>query len=228
MLRIFNPLPYEREETVEVKVSFPKNYHKYQEPFGYEAICSFKLYDATGAEVPYGIVDIIHNPKKDIYTLSLRTKLTATGVTELLIKKNEMPSRYPGSLLTGQRTAANEHISMRVNNDGTVDLTDKASGVTYAGLLAAIDDGEIGDGWYHGPMAVDRAVINNAADIEICENSALRVTWRITQHLRLPASYTRGGWQEQNWGMHRSSEYVNMDIVHEVTLAKAIEGRREM
>lgn len=220
VLRIFNPLPYEREETVTVTVNFPKNYHKYQEPFGYEAICSFKLYDATGAEVPYGIVDIIHNPNNDAYTLSLRTKLTATGVTELLIKKHEMPSRYPGSLVTSQRTAENEHVAMRVNNDGTIDLTDKASGVTYAGLLAAIDDGEIGDGWYHGPMAVDRAVINNAADIEICENSAVRVTWRITQHLRLPASYTRGGWQEQNWGMHRSSEYVVMDVVHDVTLAK--------
>jgi alpha-mannosidase len=80
--------------------------------------------------------------------------------------------------------------------------------------------GEIGDGWYHGPMAVDREVINNAADIEISENNAVRVTWRITQHMRLPASYTRGGWQEKNWGMHRSGEYVIMDIVHDVTLAR--------
>ena len=219
VVRIVNPLPYAREETVEVTVNFPKNYHKYQEPFGYEAICSFKLYDATGAEVPYGIVDIIHNPANDAYTLSVRVKLTAGGVTELLVKKHVMPSRYPGSLLTSQRTAENEHIAMRVNNDGTIDVTDKATGVTYAGLLAAIDDGEIGDGWYHGPMAIDREIINNAADIEICENNAVRLTWRITQHLRLPASYTRGSWQEQNWGMHRSSAYVTMDIVHDVTLA---------
>ena len=220
VLRIFNPLPYERESTVTVKVKFPKNYHKYMEPFGYEGICSFKLYDATGAEVPYGIVDIIQNSKNDVYTLALRTKLTAGGVTELLIKKHVMPSRYPGSLVTSQRTAENEYISMRVNNDGTVDMTDKATGVTYAGLLGAIDDGEIGDGWYHGPMAIDREVINNAADIEISENNAVRVTWRITQHMRLPAAYTRGGWQEKNWGLYRSSEYVIMDIVHDVTLAK--------
>ncbi len=225
VLRVFNPLPYEREETVTVTVNFPKNYHKYQEPFGYEGICSFKLYDACGNEVPYGIVDIVHNAGEDTYTLALRTRLSACGVTELLIKKHVMPSRYPGSLLTGQRTAENEYIAMRVCDDGTVSLLDKTTGVSYDGLLAAIDDGEIGDGWYHGPMAVDRAIINNAADIEICENNNVRLTWRITQHLRLPAAYTHGGWQEQDWGLRRSKEYVNMDIVHDVTLSR---GERKL
>ncbi|MBQ7337133.1 MAG: hypothetical protein IJW40_01630 [Clostridia bacterium] len=225
VLRIFNPLPYEREETITVTVNFPKNYHKYLEPFGYEGICSFKLYDAQGTEIPYGIVDILSNPGDDVYTLALRTKLIACGVTELLVKKHVMPSRYPGSLVTSQRTAENEYVSMRVNNDGTVDLTDKATGVTYAGLLGAIDDGEIGDGWYHGPMAIDRRIINNAADIEISENNALRVTWRIIQHLRLPVAYTHGGWKENDWGLRRSNEYTVMDVVHDVTLAR---GERKL
>ncbi len=225
VLRIFHPLPYEREETVTVTVNFPKNYHKYMEPFGYEGICSFKLYDAQGAEVPYGIVDIISNPDNDAYTLALRTKLTACGVTELLIKKHLMPSRYPGSLLTSRRTAENEHIALKVNDDGTVDVLDKATGVTYAGLLGVIDDGEIGDGWYHCNPIIDRRILNNAADIEISEDNALRVTYRIIQHLRLPAAYTHGSWKEKDWGLRRSSEYVNMDVVHDVTLAR---GERKL
>ncbi|MBQ4574957.1 MAG: hypothetical protein IJA85_07115 [Clostridia bacterium] len=225
VLRIFNPLPYERTETVTVNVTFPKGYHQYREPFGYEGINSFKLYDAQGNEVPYGLVDIVLNNGNDTYTLALRTKLTAGGVTELLIKRSDMPSRYVEKLVTGQRTAENEHIAIRVNNDGTIDLTDKKSSVTYEGLLAAIDDGEIGDGWYHCNPAIDRAVLNNAADIEISENNAMRVTYKITQHLNLPVAYTRGDWMHGNWGIHRSDEYANLDVVHFVTLAK---GERKL
>ena len=220
VLRIVNPLPYEYEGTVEVKISFPKNYHKYSEPFGYEGICSFRLYDAEGNEVPYGISDIVLNPGDDTYTLAIRTKIAAGGVTELLVKSSYMPSRYPGSLVTGQRTAENEYLALSVNLDGTVDLTDKKTGVTYGGLLAALDDGEIGDGWYHCNPKVDRIVLNGAADVEIAENTALRVVYKITQHLRLPASYTRGGWKEQDWGIRRSNEYIDQDVIHFVTLAK--------
>ncbi len=221
VVKILNPLPYDREETVTVPVTFPKGYRTYAEPFGFENICCFKLFDADGAEVPYGITDIVENRSgTKTYTLTLRVKLTALGVTELLVKASEMPVRYPDRLLTGQCTAENEYLILAVQNDGTVDVTDKTTGVTYAGLLAAVDDGDIGDGWYHGPMAVDRTVVNSTADIEISENTACAVTFRITQHLRLPASYTRGGWQKGDWGMHRSAEYVGMDGGHSVTLKK--------
>lgn len=225
-LRLFNPLPYDREETVTVPVTFPKGYRTYAEPFGFEPINCFKLYDADGREVPYGITDIVINRGGTAtYTLSLRMKLCALGTTDLLIRSSEMPVRYVERLVTGQRTAENEHIALRVNDDGTVDLTDKKTGATYAGLLAAVDDGEIGDGWYHANPVADRTVLSNAADIEISENNAVRVTYKITQHLRLPVSYTRGGWQKQDWGLRRSEEYTTLDVVHYVTLAR---GERKL
>ncbi len=220
VIRIFNPLPYEYEGTVTVVTTFPKSYHKYAEPFGYEGICSFRLYDAMGNEVPYGISDIVLTPGDDTYVLTLRTKLSAGTVTELLVKRSDMPSRQIGTLVTGLRTAENEFVSVRVNDNGSVDLTDKKTGVTYPSLLSVLDDGEIGDGWYHCNPKIDRTVTNTRADIEISEDNPVRVTFKITQHLRLPASYTRGEWQGHDWGIRRSEEYVDQDVVHFVTLAK--------
>jgi len=51
ILKLYNPLPFERKETVTAKIELGEDFPtKYQEPFGYEEIYSFKLTDVNGNE----------------------------------------------------------------------------------------------------------------------------------------------------------------------------------
>lgn len=220
VVRIYNPLPYNRTETLRVQINFPKDYPKYREPFGYESICRFKLYDCEGNEMPYGIFDKVEKGGCDEYTVEVQVNLTAASFTELLVRQTEMPSRYPQRLLTGAKSAENEYLAVEINPDGSVKLTDKPTGCVYDNLLTMLDDGEIGDGWYHCNPAIDKIVTNNSADVEIIENNALAVTFKITQHMMLPSKYTRGTWEKSDWGIRRNDEYVAFDVVHFVTMAK--------
>ncbi len=213
ILRIYNPLPYACVRTVVCDIRFEKNWGKYAEPFGYEGICKFKLFDKDGTELPYGITDIKTYGGEDLYTVSFRTNLIPTGLTDIEVRPCDSPTRYLDKLPTTATTAENDNISIAVNPDGTVTLTDKRTGVVYPKLLSVVDDGEIGDGWYHGSPAIDRTVTGTMASVEKCENSTSRVTFKITQILRLPVKMERG-----QFGIRRSEEYLDETVVHYVTL----------
>ncbi len=213
LIRIYNPLPYASHRTVTCDIHFEKNWGKYAEPFGYEGICKFKLFDKDGVELPYGITDIITYEHEDIYTVSFPADLLPTGVTDIEVRPSDRPTRYLDKLPTTATTAENDTIALAVNNDGSLTLTDKRTGITYPKLLSLVDDGEIGDGWFHGNPAIDRSVTGTVASIEKCENSVSRVTFKITQILRLPVEMDR-----VHYGIRRSEEYREELVVHYVTL----------
>ncbi len=213
LLRIWNPLPYGYKRTVETNIHFEKNWDKYAEPFGFEGICKFKLFDKTGTELPYGITDIQTYGGEDIYTVSFQADLIPTGLTDIEVRPSQRPTRYLDKVPATAASAENDQIAIAVNPDGSITLTDKGTGTTYPKLLCLVDDGEIGDGWYHGGPAVDRTVTNTVAHVEKCEHSTSRVTFKITQILRLPEAIDR-----THFGIRRSETYVEEVVTHFVTL----------
>ena len=59
ILTLNNVLPFPIDKTVTVDLEFMPDYPaQYCEPFGYESINSFKIYDADGNEIAYKVVDI--------------------------------------------------------------------------------------------------------------------------------------------------------------------------
>jgi Alpha-mannosidase len=216
LARIFNPLPYSYTGSVEFEVNFEKNYPtKYAEPFGYENICSFRLHDANGTEIPYGIADIVTYPDRDVYKLNAQLTLAASSVTELEVRPSDYPSRYLTRLTQTATSAENEFIHLAVNADGTVTLTDKSTGSVYPSLMQLIDDGEIGDGWYHANPAVDRVVTSTSASVEISENNINRVVFKVTRIMRLPAHIDR-----EHFGTRRSDEYADFNVVSYLTISR--------
>jgi len=214
VIRLYNPLPYRIHRMVEAKVRFSKKFGKYWEPFGYEGICSFKLYDADGNEVPYGITDIETRGGEDFYTITLEADLAASTLTEYEVRYSEKPSRYLEKLSKDTYTAENGDIILAVSSaDGTVSITDRKTGMTYSGLLALLDDGEIGDGWFHCNPATDRTVFGSFVSVEKCENNINSVSFRINMNLRLPKDVDRS-----HFGIRRNEEYVDVPVSHTVTL----------
>lgn len=226
-LRIFNPLPYKTTRTVVARVDLEKLKTHYREPFGYEEIPSFRLYDKSGKELVYGYTHYYANNKYnksnfkyvgDVYDISFECTLDAATVTEFYIEPSEKPTRNTASLLASPTSAEGDYISLSINPNGTVNITDKRSGEVYKNLLTLIDDGEIGDGWFHASPISDTLFSPNSAEISVVENNPVRVTFRIAQSFKLPSGMIF------TTPIRRSENTVDYTVYHEVSLAKADTG----
>lgn len=221
-VQVYHPLPYFDKRVISLEIPFPKDYKtKYQEPFGYEEINSFTVEDENGNELPYGLLNIERNHFEryfemngrgsDKYTIRVEAELKPMGITRFVIKPKEYPSRYLSRLSYGERFADNGRIRMEFAADGTLSLYDYETDKRYSGLLAINDDGEIGDGWYHANPAIDRVVTQTAHELEIEHNSALGITFRLSQITKVP---------EEIDGKKRSEEKTELKVVHHITMAK--------
>jgi mannosylglycerate hydrolase len=228
VLAVVNPLPFPRAEVMTVDIDFPRGYPcTYAEPFGYEMKNSFKIYNAAGEEVPYGLVSIRNNWKMrrydqvvgvvDRYTIALQVEAPALGMAEYTVEPYEAASRYLQALLAGDREAENEFLRLRIRDNGTLCVTDKRTGRVYDQLGGYVDDGEIGDGWYHANPAEDRLVSSGGGSCEIhrVESNAARTVFEVRQTLAVPREV-----ETFAHGMRRSYDMAELTIVSRVELAK--------
>ena len=58
---------------------------------------------------------------------------------------------------------ANEHLAAQLEANGTLTLTNRATGRTYRDLLTFEDCADIGDGWYHGLAVNDQVFASTAS-----------------------------------------------------------------
>lgn len=227
-LRLFNPLPYARTETVTVDLFFHTGYpYRYSEPFGYEDRNSFRLIDSEGREVPYKLTKVVRgitNPTRadngpyDQHTVSFSAWLAPGGFTEYRIEPSDTPVRYFDTLRTGAAKAENALVQLTVQPDGTLRLLDKRNGHVYENLLQFADDGEIGDGWYHANPTCDRTVLSCGAPctVEVVEDGPARCTFRIAKQMQVPAYLERV--DHKYAGLHRSCQTATLRMVSDVSL----------
>jgi alpha-mannosidase len=227
-LLLWNPLPLKRKEVITVDIDFNTGYKtQYQEPFGYELKNSFKIFDRDGNEIPYGLVGIKKNysirtynqfvEQADVHTVSFEAEIPAMGTAEYKIVPFEEASRYLDSMSKNEQEVENEYIKLKINGNGTVNVYDKRTGKSYEQLLSYVDDGEIGDGWYHANPAEDRVITSIGAEctIERVENGPSRTVFRITTYMKVPESMSY-----HVHGIRRSQDYVTLKICSQVGLSK--------
>ena len=105
---------------------------------------------------------------------------------------NEVGSRFAHTPVTaGPDFMENEHLRLDVRRDGTVDVLDKASGVTFSRCLELEDVADAGDEYNYSPPLRDRRI--TSADIEavrvaVVHSGPLRAALRIDLQLRVPGS----------------------------------------
>lgn len=137
------------------------------------------------------------------------------GRTYLLTTRREGDAPEPESDIVASATTI-ENAWLRVEastTDGTLTVTEKASGAVSAGLNRFQDSGDVGDLYNWTPPFEDR-VIDEAAlppTIELLSADALQATLRITLHLQLPVSCSDDR-------QARGSELVDCPVVTEVSL----------
>ena len=231
-VRFYNPLPYERNEVMNFEIVFPSEYSQtYAEPFGYETINSFKLTDQAGNIISYNITGIKRNYTKrfyrfdarqyNCYNVSAKISLAPTGWTTLTVEPSEKPVRNFDSQITGHLQTENSYLKLKINRDGSFDVTDKTSGREYHNLNNFVADGEIGDGWNHVVPKGNQAVLgsNGNANMRLVEDSSMRTVFEIVQDMILPEEMIYAGTLNENYsGIRQSDKEVCLKIKTRVTL----------
>lgn len=225
-LCIVNPLPYSYRRSIEVVIPFEPQYPFFSEPFGYENIKAFRLFDINGDEIKYAVKEIMPDmvaaPINDTtinicnYKIIFETLINPMGITTIKIEKSKRPVRFFGSLATSNGGLDNGLISIGVNDDGTVNLLDYETNMQYTRLLGISDDGEIGDGWNSVRPKCDIKIISskllsNSVAIENPEYSEIR----IVRSMSVPKKMAS---EEKTF--RRSSEITEIKFVVNIGITK--------
>ncbi len=97
------------------------------------------------------------------------------------------PKRLVGSLMTGRNRLDNGVLDILVNADGTLDVTDKKTGRTYAGLLTFEDCGDVGDGWNYRKPLFDRKILSGGCcTVSVLNDGPLAAEVEIRHKMQLP------------------------------------------
>ncbi len=127
----------------------------------------------------------------DITIESGGTAGTGTGTAKAV----PYASSYGRRLVTaGERFAENERLKLSVNDDGTFEVVDKASGTAYHRVAALEDVGDVGDEYNYSPPATDRSITSSDARLVGTTRltaGPLRASFRIDLELTLPISATK-------------------------------------
>ncbi|MBB6674572.1 alpha-mannosidase [Cohnella nanjingensis] len=176
LFAVFNPSPLPVDEIVIVDVEMPRDANGgiSQAVFGG---AHMRLFDCDNREVPYQLVSIRQNSVRrfrkyrdipgaeqvDRLRIAFRAHIPAYGYAAYSMAKERIPmppfgqysadpvqpNRLLGTMNRGSGIWENGKLRVLVQRDGTMDVTDLASGRTYGGLLIFEDEGDVGEGWNH-------------------------------------------------------------------------------
>ncbi len=112
-------------------------------------------------------------------------------------------------------TLENEFLAVKLNANGTFDLTDKETGKVIVGMHYFVDNGNVGNAHQNKKPLRDEAItsLGSAARITLLENNKLRGTWRVELELQIPAGAELDG-------RNRLHETVALPITTWISLRK--------
>ena len=197
-LAVFNPLPFERSALLAVDLEIPREFQAK----------SFVLRSPAGENVPLqpiawekssSFVDNIWEVPTILETHRIRAyaaleQLPPLGYRTYQIQPLTEELRPAGTLLTGPDTLENEHLKVKVNSNGSVDLTSKATGRVYHNLNYLSDQGECGNAWKHVAPRFDRDYFPPGvqARLSVMESGPLISSIAVEFEFPVPVDYADG------------------------------------
>ena len=112
--------------------------------------------------------------------------------------------------------AENDNISFVIEENGTVTLKDKRSGITYKNLNFFEDSADKGDSYNYKPLLDDSDITTESgtAEVSIEKETNYSVTFKIKTNLLIPFTHDT---------VHRSEEKISTDIITYVTLTAGVD-----
>jgi len=127
-----------------------------------------------------------------------------------------------------ENTLENKYLKAVINKDGTIDLTDKATGKQYLGLMRFEDTGDIGSEYTYIAAKGDAILSGNKpAEIELVRNNEFVTEYKVTVDMEVPKCCDEVAMTERNNFVAlpercggRSDETVTLSITSYITLTK--------
>ncbi len=235
ILVLFNTLPYKRCETVKLYIDFPQDMNVWE----------FELYDGdkklnkqviSRKEVVTPVSNLHTRPlpyEVDRFEVIVETgEIPAMGYKTIKAVKTKDLNRktvfwhdmrkYSGKeLITGLNTMENDFVKATVENNGTVTITDKATGRVYSNLNYFEETGDQGDYWIYYPPYHNKTYNSLGSNAEIWyeENGELSATIGAKIKMNVPsfAIINKNMVQGES---KRSDELTELEIVVHYTLKK--------
>ena len=161
----------------------------------------YKLIDADGSSIPFRLEDLgvtfgFDFPKdkfrQPYMARTVRITFEAENVpvmgyrTYSLAEGSDIDTKE--TLVTGENRMENSVISVQINGNGTLDITDKMSGRIYRGVGYYEETGDIGNEYmYKMPEGTEPITTKgDNAKIELVENEPFRAVYKITNTITVP------------------------------------------
>ncbi|MBX3179338.1 MAG: hypothetical protein KF886_18435 [Candidatus Hydrogenedentes bacterium] len=195
VLTVFNGTPFPRSGVVSAYIDLPDN-------MGYEA---FKVVSPDGQEVgriqvkeqfPWcSLVRNLQDVSIELNSLRVRCHIEvkdipAYGYKTYHLVRAEKFDYLEGSLAPETNILENEHLRVKFNADGTLDLTQKETGHTFTGLHYLEDCGETGHSWVHMKPDQNEIITSHGFPCAIAleEAGPLFARVRVDYHMQIPVS----------------------------------------
>ena len=199
ILAVFNSTPFARTDVVEAYVDFPRD-DKVEKadfviedhagkPVVHNVLSHEKLYGVSeNGDAAYSAVFV------DRYHVALRADdIPAMGYKcfRILAPRKPAAKVEPG-LARSANTMENDFIRVAINKNGTVDITDKATGTVSRGLGYFEDGADAGTPWFFVRPETDRIVDTRGAKakVKLVVNKPLFAVYRVELALGVPESLT--------------------------------------
>jgi len=239
LLTVFNPSPYERSEVVTAFIDLPDEL-KYEYYTVHEAKSGTRVdHQEVSRARQMAVVRHLGDATMEMWSDEIKLhfwaeKLPPLGYRTYVLKRADGPTGTVGSLLAGAKTLENEHLRVEVACDGTLAVTEKATGRVYGGLNEFEDSGEAGHPWRHVAPAYDEVISSVGAPftVSVVEAGPLSSTIKIEHRMMIPVrldedqSDTIRRLDANGDGANRSPErreMVVMSLVRLVRGAKSVE-----
>ena len=218
----WNPLPQPRTDVVELVIDVPKDLDA----------ADIRLVDSRGREAPIQPVEsggrytVIQNPNDcanmmavDRYRFFAQLPdLPGAGYATFFVKaisRQAKPCTLTRSLIGRENGMENEFLTVRIQSNGALSVTDKQTGRRWEDLGYFRDCSEIGNPWEHVAVPYDEVLNTLGANARVARVLAgdLVTTYRVELEWDLP----RGRSADEK---RRSTERVPCRILNRVTLRR--------
>ena len=179
---VFNPSPWARGGRVQVAVAPFTSLPLGQRLFDWEqeaisvALSSCTLRDESGAIIPFRVIgkqlfteDILHRRKnvERVVVEFLADDVPPLGWRVYRLMPGESVEDSCPTIQSEERALENEFLRVVVEADGTLTLTDKATGQVYQGLNQLVDEGDAGDEYTFSPPMTQETFVSTGGNWSI-------------------------------------------------------------
>lgn len=218
---VYNPASFGRSEVLPAVIDIPQEW----KCDGFEIVderneqVQMQICEKTGQSYP-----IVQSPNDTAnmfpmtrYNIRAQFEnVPAMGYRSFLVKPvKKFRSHRPKQLLTGSRTMENEFVAVKVNGNGTLEITDKKTGRVFGELGYFCDSSETGNPWEHYTVAQEcrYTTLNEKAKVALVRSGELETVFRVTIDWALPEGRTKDD-------KTRSEHLKTYTIVNTVTLRR--------